>query len=58
MNDPELKRIFAADYCVTELGGASIPDFKLQPTPTFFQGTSEKGWLSFAVAGATYRHLS
>ena len=38
-----MKELFIADYCVTELGGASIPDFKLRPTLAFFQGTSEKG---------------
>lgn len=43
LSDPGLKELFNADYCVTELGGASIPDFKLQPTLSFFQSTAEKG---------------
>lgn len=43
LSDPGLKELFNADYCVTELGGASIPDFKLRPTLSFFQSTAEKG---------------
>lgn len=43
LSDPKLKELFSADYCVTELGGASIPDFKLKPTLSFFQSTAEKG---------------
>ncbi|CAN0330849.1 unnamed protein product [Pylaiella littoralis] len=43
LSDPGLKKLFNADYCVTELGGASIPDFKLRPTLSFFQSTAEKG---------------
>ena len=43
LSEPELKELFGADYCVTELGGASIPDFKLRPTLSFFQSTAEKG---------------
>ncbi|CAM9421901.1 unnamed protein product, partial [Sphacelaria rigidula] len=43
LSDPGLKDLFSADFCVTELGGASIPDFKLRPSLSFFQSTSEKG---------------
>lgn len=43
LSDPQLKELYSADYCVTELGGASIPDFKLRPTLSFFQSTAEKG---------------
>ena len=43
LSDPGLKELFNADYCVTELGGASIPDFRLRPTLSFFQSTAEKG---------------
>lgn len=43
LNDPGLKELFSADYCVTELGGASIPDVKMRPTLAFFQSTAEKG---------------
>ncbi|CAM9555943.1 unnamed protein product [Ascophyllum nodosum] len=43
LSDPGLKDVYNADFCVTELGGASIPDFKMRPTLSFFQGTAEKG---------------
>ncbi|CAM9911892.1 unnamed protein product, partial [Hapterophycus canaliculatus] len=49
LSDPGLKELFNADYCVTELGGASIPDFKLQPTLSFFQSTAEKGTTTVEV---------
>lgn len=49
LSDPGLKKMFNADYCVTELGGASIPDFKLRPTLAFFQSTAEKGELIFPL---------
>ncbi|CAN0079628.1 unnamed protein product, partial [Ectocarpus sp. 6 AP-2014] len=50
LSDPGLKKLFTADYCVTELGGASIPDFKLRPTLSFFQSTAEKGTTKVEVA--------
>ncbi|CAN0126031.1 unnamed protein product, partial [Scytosiphon promiscuus] len=49
LSDPGLKELFHADYCVTELGGASIPDFKLRPTLSFFQSTAEKGTTTVEV---------
>eukprot|EP00903_Cladosiphon_okamuranus_P015751 g14537.t1 len=49
LSDPKLKELFNADYCVTELGGAAIPDFKLKPTLSFFQSTAEKGMTTVEV---------
>ncbi|CAM9884253.1 unnamed protein product [Discosporangium mesarthrocarpum] len=43
LSDPVLRDLFAADYCVTELGGATIPDIKMRPTMQYFQTTAEKG---------------
>jgi hypothetical protein len=37
LSDPVLKEVFKADYCLTEVGGATLVDKHGKPTLTFVQ---------------------
>lgn len=47
--DPILRDVFAADFCLTEFGGANLPDRHLAPTTTYFHVNGEKGMASLEV---------
>lgn len=41
--EPKLRDIFRADYCMTEFGGATLPDRYNRPSRTYYHVSGEKG---------------
>eukprot|EP00742_Colponemidia_sp_Colp-10_P005653 GILJ01006043.1.p1 GENE.GILJ01006043.1~~GILJ01006043.1.p1 ORF type:complete len:501 (+),score=75.26 GILJ01006043.1:50-1552(+) len=45
----ELSKVFAADYTVTEVGGATLPDKHGQPTKNYMMASGEKGSVTVTI---------
>ncbi len=43
VNDPVLRKVYQADYCLTEFGGSALIDRRGEATTTYVQANGEKG---------------